>query len=326
MSPDGRWVACLRTRRTSATRAPGHALRRRPRGRRRRPGRRAGVGPLGHRRSRGPPTRRPWSWPPTTPAVHRCSGSTSPPGRHPAHHRRRRLLRPRRRPGRHASTRCGPRSTPRPPRSGSVPTVRCRVDPHPPAAPALPGTLTEVTATAADGTPLRAWLVLPDGASATTPAPLLLWIHGGPLSSWNGWHWRWNPWLMAAHGYAVLLPDPALSTGYGRAFVRRGWGRWGAEPYTDVLAADRRGGTPSGDRRRAHGRDGRLVRRLPGQLGGRAHRPLRRRRHAREPVGARPVRATTDTPDYWRRELTPQVAAELTARTGSPTRSARRCW
>ena len=31
---------------------------------------------------------------------------------------------------------------------------------------ALPGTLTEVTATAADGTPLRAWLVLPDGASA----------------------------------------------------------------------------------------------------------------------------------------------------------------
>jgi dipeptidyl aminopeptidase/acylaminoacyl peptidase len=102
-------------------------------------------------------------------------------------------------------------------------------------APVVPGTLTEVTTTAADGSALRAWLVLPEDASANTPAPLLLWIHGGPLSSWNAWSWRWNPWLMAAQGYAVLLPDPALSTGYGRDFVRRGWGRWGEEPFTDLM-------------------------------------------------------------------------------------------
>ena len=106
----------------------------------------------------------------------------------------------------------------------------------PAAAPALPGSLTEVTATAEDGTPLRAWLVLPDGASATSPAPLLLWIHGGPLSSWNSWSWRWNPWLAVAQGYAVLLPDPALSTGYGWDFIQRGWGSWGAAPYTDLMA------------------------------------------------------------------------------------------
>ena len=35
----------------------------------------------------------------------------------------------------------------------------------------------------------------------------------------------------------MLLPDPAISTGYGHAFIQRGWGRWGAEPYTDVMAA-----------------------------------------------------------------------------------------
>ncbi|WP_436529016.1 prolyl oligopeptidase family serine peptidase [Actinoplanes sp. HUAS TT8] len=99
----------------------------------------------------------------------------------------------------------------------------------------LPGTLTEVTATAADGTPLRAWLVLPAGAGST-PAPLLLWIHGGPLGSWNGWSWRWCPWLAVARGYAVLLPDPALSTGYGHEFIRRGWGTWGSAPYTDLMA------------------------------------------------------------------------------------------
>ena len=99
----------------------------------------------------------------------------------------------------------------------------------------LPGTLTEVTATAEDGTPLRAWLVLPVGASAQAPAPLLLWVHGGPLSSWNAWSWRWNPWLMAARGYAVLLPDPALSTGYGDQFLQRGWGAWGGRPFTDLM-------------------------------------------------------------------------------------------
>jgi dipeptidyl aminopeptidase/acylaminoacyl peptidase len=100
--------------------------------------------------------------------------------------------------------------------------------------PALPGELTEVTAIADDGTHVRSWLVLPDGDE---PAPLVLWIHGGPLGSWNTWHWRWNPWLLAARGYAVLMPDPALSTGYGQDFIQRGWGAWGFAPYTDLMAA-----------------------------------------------------------------------------------------
>jgi dipeptidyl aminopeptidase/acylaminoacyl peptidase len=42
---------------------------------------------------------------------------------------------------------------------------------------------------------------------------------------------------MAAAGYAVLMPDPALSTGYGQHFIQRGWGAWGAAPYTDLMAA-----------------------------------------------------------------------------------------
>jgi len=105
------------------------------------------------------------------------------------------------------------------------------------AALALPSRTERVSATAPDGTPVGSWLVLPDGASADAPAPLAVFIHGGPIGSWNTWHWRWNPHLLAARGYAVLLPDPALSTGYGQAFVDRGWGRWGAEPYTDLMAA-----------------------------------------------------------------------------------------
>jgi len=100
----------------------------------------------------------------------------------------------------------------------------------------LPGSLTEVQAAAADGAGVRGWLVLPAAASADAPAPLLLWVHGGPVMSWNAWSWRWNPWLMAERGYAVLLPDPALSTGYGHDFIARGHGRWGEEPFTDVMA------------------------------------------------------------------------------------------
>jgi len=106
----------------------------------------------------------------------------------------------------------------------------------PAAEPDLPGRLTEIETAASDGTVVRAWLVLPEAASTAAPAPLLLWVHGGPYSSWNAWSWRWNPWLMVARGYAVLLPDPGLSTGYGPEFIARGHGDWGGPPFTDVMA------------------------------------------------------------------------------------------
>jgi dipeptidyl aminopeptidase/acylaminoacyl peptidase len=102
---------------------------------------------------------------------------------------------------------------------------------------AAPGVVERLTCRAADGTEIGSWLVRPADASAAAPAPLVVWAHGGPLGSWSGWHWRWNPHLLAARGYAVLMPDPAISTGYGQAMIQRGWGDWGAAPYTDVVAA-----------------------------------------------------------------------------------------
>ena len=116
-------------------------------------------------------------------------------------------------------------------RSGVITTLAT-----PAALPVVPGTITEVETVAGDGVRVRAWLLLPAGASIQHPAPLLLWIHGGPLNSWNAWSWRWSPLLAVARGYAVLLPDPALSTGYGLDFIARGWNSWGAKPYTDLLA------------------------------------------------------------------------------------------
>lgn len=95
------------------------------------------------------------------------------------------------------------------------------------------GTLTEVTATAEDGTALRAWLRLPEGEG---PHPLVVFAHGGPWGSWNAWTYRWNPGPFVAAGYAVLLPDPAISTGYGQAMIDRGQHELGGAPYTDIMA------------------------------------------------------------------------------------------
>ncbi|MCA3747780.1 MAG: S9 family peptidase [Rubrobacter sp.] len=101
----------------------------------------------------------------------------------------------------------------------------------------LPARVERVEARARDGARVPSWLLLPRDASPERPAPLAVLIHGGPLNSWNGWHWRWNPHVFAGDGWAVLLPDPALSTGYGMEHIRRGWGRWGEVVYDDLLRA-----------------------------------------------------------------------------------------
>jgi len=82
---------------------------------------------------------------------------------------------------------------------------------------------------------VQSFLVRPRGAAR---APLLLWIHGGPVGqNADGWHWRWNPVVMASAGYAVLLPNPRGSTGRGQAFIEGVWNnRWGAACYRDLMA------------------------------------------------------------------------------------------
>jgi dipeptidyl aminopeptidase/acylaminoacyl peptidase len=172
--------------------------------------------------------------------------------------------------------------------------------------PSLPGTLTEITATAPDGAAVRSWLALPQD---TAPAPLLVWIHGGPLGSWNSWSWRWNPWLMAARGYAVLLPDPALSTGYGQAFVQRGWGAWGGPPFDDLMAVtDAACEHPRIDSTRTAAKGGSFGGYLANWVAGHTDRFAAIVSHASlwalDQFGA-----TTDVAYYWCREMTPQMAA-----------------
>jgi len=68
-------------------------------------------------------------------------------------------------------------------------------------------------------------------------SPVLFWIHGGPVGQFaDAWHWRWNPLVFAAAGYAVVLPNPRGSTGRGQEFVEGIWRKWGAECFRDLMS------------------------------------------------------------------------------------------
>jgi acetyl esterase/lipase len=97
------------------------------------------------------------------------------------------------------------------------------------------GRMERLTYRAPDGSLWRSWLCLPE-RTAHDALPVLVWCHGGPLLSWTDWSWRWNPWPFVAEGYAVLMPDPPLSVGYGQDALERGWGRWTSEVATVAAA------------------------------------------------------------------------------------------
>ncbi|HWV36307.1 MAG TPA: S9 family peptidase [Thermomicrobiales bacterium] len=74
-----------------------------------------------------------------------------------------------------------------------------------------------------DGVTIEGILIKPDGYKEGERVPLIVEIHGGP-----SWQWQdrlmmsWHDWaqMLAARGYAILLPNPRGSTGYGAAFEK----------------------------------------------------------------------------------------------------------
>ena len=176
--------------------------------------------------------------------------------------------------------------------------------------PRAPGSIIEVDTTAEDGARVRGWLLLPDGASAEAPAPLLLWIHGGPLNSWNAWSWRWAPLLAVARGYAVLLPDPALSTGYGLDFIARGWNSWGHKPYTDLLAiTDAVEARDEIDQTRTAAMGGSFGGYMANWVAGHTDRFRAIVTHA-SLWALDQFAGTTDSSEYWQRIFTPEAMVE----------------
>jgi dipeptidyl aminopeptidase/acylaminoacyl peptidase len=86
------------------------------------------------------------------------------------------------------------------------------------------------------GVTVEAFLYRPVGGEAGKRYPTLLRLHGGPVSQYE-WGFNFEAQLFAANGYAVVLPNPRGSSGYGSAFSRAIFADWGNEDFDDVMAA-----------------------------------------------------------------------------------------
>lgn len=94
------------------------------------------------------------------------------------------------------------------------------------------GQMQPVTIEARDGLKLPAYLTLPPGSDGKN-LPLVVNPHGGPRAR-DTWGFRPDVQLMANRGYAVLQVNFRGSTGYGQAFDKAGWKKWGLEMQDDI--------------------------------------------------------------------------------------------
>ncbi len=97
-----------------------------------------------------------------------------------------------------------------------------------------------VTWKGADGWDMDGLLVYPAGYAAGKRVPLLLNVHGGPAGTHTNTFTpgsRLYAWpLFAQKGWAVFLPNPRGSGGYGEKFRAANVRDWGGKDYLDIMA------------------------------------------------------------------------------------------
>ena len=95
----------------------------------------------------------------------------------------------------------------------------------------------ELTWTGGAGARVSGWFFKPMNYAATgAKVPLVVLIHGGPQGAWNdAWSYRWNPQVYVSQGYAVFMPNPRGSTGYGQRFTNEISGDWGGKVVDDIM-------------------------------------------------------------------------------------------
>jgi dipeptidyl aminopeptidase/acylaminoacyl peptidase len=86
-----------------------------------------------------------------------------------------------------------------------------------------------------NGEKVHGYVVKPVDFDPKKQYPVAFLIHGGPQGSYgNHFHYRWNPQVYAARGYAVVMVDFHGSVGYGQAFTDAIRGDWGGKPLEDL--------------------------------------------------------------------------------------------
>jgi dipeptidyl aminopeptidase/acylaminoacyl peptidase len=88
-----------------------------------------------------------------------------------------------------------------------------------------------------EGRRIQGWIVKPPGFDPSRRYPLFLFPHGGPFGVHvDGFHYRWNAQVFAAHGYVVFMPNPTGSTGFGEQFAADVQGAWGGRVFDEVMS------------------------------------------------------------------------------------------
>ncbi|WP_250629689.1 S9 family peptidase [Aureibaculum algae] len=96
-------------------------------------------------------------------------------------------------------------------------------------------TVEKITFKSKDGTPVEGFVVKPINFIATKKYPLILWLHGGPVSQYE-FGFNDEAELFAANGYITLLINPRGSSGYGQPFSEALFADWGNKDFQDVMA------------------------------------------------------------------------------------------
>jgi dipeptidyl aminopeptidase/acylaminoacyl peptidase len=86
-----------------------------------------------------------------------------------------------------------------------------------------------------DGTPVSGFLYKPLDYVPGKRVPTLLRPHGGPVWAWYA-EFNFDEQVFAANGYAVLLPNPRGSSGYGEKHAKAIFADWGNKDFQDDMA------------------------------------------------------------------------------------------
>ena len=99
-----------------------------------------------------------------------------------------------------------------------------------------------------DGMKVEGLVLLPPAFSEGTPCPMLTYVHGGPSGVFAA---SFSPQIgppypvqaecyplqvLAGLGYAVFMPNPRGSYGYGEKFRKANLGDWGGGDFRDVMS------------------------------------------------------------------------------------------
>src|SRR5262249_38108648 len=86
-----------------------------------------------------------------------------------------------------------------------------------------------------DNFDIEGLVVKPLGYEEGKRYPLILQIHGGPYGRFSD-TFNTRAQILAANGYAVLMPNPRGSIGYGNQFAIANIGDWGGKDFKDLMA------------------------------------------------------------------------------------------